>query len=118
MADVLVRGLKVPKNCATCNRDLAAAVNCIYTQRLVLPTEHDMNAGRHPACPIHPIPPADVRPVVRGKWENETGYIFSELTERCYCPACRSFSYFGTLTRRNFCPDCGADMREVKTNEK
>lgn len=56
MADVLIRGLDVPKNCATCNRDLAAAVNCIYTQRLVLPTEHDMNAGRHPACPILPIP--------------------------------------------------------------
>lgn len=55
MADVLVRGLDVPKNCATCNRDFAAAVNCIYTQRLVLPTEHDMNAGRHPACPILPL---------------------------------------------------------------
>lgn len=56
MADCLVRGLKAPRSCAACNSDLAATVNCIYTQRLVLPEEHDMRAGRHPSCPLVPLP--------------------------------------------------------------
>lgn len=49
------------------------------------------------------IPAADVRPVVRGKWErNERGnYI---------CSNCKSEhnAVFGFI----FCPNCGADMRE------
>lgn len=55
MADAIVCGLEVPLNCASCRTDLAVAVNCIYVQRIVLPTEHDMKAGRHPDCPIIPI---------------------------------------------------------------
>ena len=60
---------------------------------------------------INSIPAADVRPVVRGKWEwnkNNGFYYCSECGsispredqdgEYCDCP--------------NFCPNCGADMRE------
>lgn len=86
MPDVLVRGLDVPKNCATCNRDLAAAVNCIYTQRLVLPTEHDMNAGRHPACPLIRInsveSPDDLVPI-----KPEVRSVAGGL-DLLICPAC------------------------------
>lgn len=64
------------------------------------------------------VPAADVRPVVRARWEDETGYIFSNLAQRVYCPACKSYAYFYPITAKNFCPNCGADMRKVKSDEK
>lgn len=51
------------------------------------------------------IPAADVRPVVRGKWE----YI-SFMT--CRCSVCKEV--FHELEGDNYCPNCGADMREAK----
>lgn len=62
MSDAIVCGLDVPRNCASCRTDLAVAVNCIYVQRIVLLTEHDMNAGRHPDCPLIPL---------KEGWQNE-----------------------------------------------
>lgn len=59
------------------------------------------------------IPTADVRPVVRARWEDETGYIFNLLAQRVYCPACKSYAYFYPITTKNYCPNCGADMRET-----
>ena len=48
---------KAPRSCAECDRDLAYFAGCIYTQRLVLPSEHDMNVGRHHLCPLIELPP-------------------------------------------------------------
>lgn len=59
------------------------------------------------------LPAADVRPVVRARWEDETGYIFINLAQRVYCPVCKSYAYFYPITAKNFCPNCGADMREA-----
>lgn len=61
---------------------------------------------------LEDISPADVRPVVRGKWIDEdlykqtmSGKTYDGFT---YCSDCkRSFS-FGYRSR--FCPNCGADM--------
>ena len=50
------------------------------------------------------IPAADVRPVVRGKWEPVGGSVFPMYA----CSQCHAISLGG-----NFCPNCGADMREV-----
>lgn len=55
MSAILIRGRKAPSCCASCNSELAAAVDCIYTKRLILPEEHDMRTGRHPDCPIIPV---------------------------------------------------------------
>ena len=63
--------------------------------------------------PKKDIKPADVRPVVREKWEDETDYIFNLPAQRVHCPACKSYAYFFPITTKNFCPNCGADMREV-----
>lgn len=46
------------------------------------------------------IPAADVRPVVRGKWETDTCHV--------YCSICGEYEN----NKSNFCPNCGADMRE------
>lgn len=52
---------------------------------------------------INEIPAANVRPVVRGRWLNETeleGHACGECSE---CHKIRVID--------NFCPNCGADMR-------
>jgi hypothetical protein len=53
---------------------------------------------------IESIPAADVRPVVRGKWN-------PNVPPRDLRPRC---SVCGELQpqKTNFCPNCGADMRE------
>jgi len=62
---------------------------------------------------IENIPAADVRPVVRGKWNRTDAY-----PHRLYCSVCyKTYLKNDELLERwefplNFCPNCGADMRE------
>ncbi len=49
------------------------------------------------------IPAADVRPVVRGKWE------YNPDDNIPYCSECM----MPQDSECNFCPNCGADMREI-----
>lgn len=56
MADILIKGIQIPKNCNYCNADLAYAAHCIMVQRIVLPSEYDVNE-RHPSCPLRDVPP-------------------------------------------------------------
>ena len=59
------------------------------------------------------FPAADVRPVVRGKWNRTDAY-----PHRLYCSVCyKTYLKNDELLERwefplNFCPNCGADMRE------
>ena len=57
---------------------------------------------------IRAIPAADVRPVVRGRWEKCVGE--NGVTSACRCSLCgfedNRFSMF------NYCPNCGAKMEE------
>lgn len=52
------------------------------------------------------ISPADVRPVVRYKWQT----LDTEFAGRAFVCPCN----FISTEKTNFCPDCGADMREVE----
>lgn len=61
---------------------------------------------------IKKIPAADVRPVVKAKWEwnDNNGYY--------YCGNCKAVSPREDqdgeyIDCPKFCPNCGADMREV-----
>ena len=62
---------------------------------------------------INEITAADVRPVVRGKWNRTDAY-----PHRLYCSVCyKTYLKNDELLERwefplNFCPNCGADMRE------
>lgn len=62
------------------------------------------------------IPPADVRPVVRGKWQKEDdGTLFyrcSACGKALY--GCFAEIYMGEV---HYCPNCGADMREAEEGE-
>ena len=51
------------------------------------------------------LPAADVRPVVRGKWECATPVT-------CKCSKCGHAIGDWYVARYNYCPNCGADMRE------
>lgn len=52
---------------------------------------------------IESVPAADVKPVVRGKWEHSRFYpVYQER-----CSVCEEWS----SDYANFCPYCGADMR-------
>ena len=70
------------------------------------------------------IPAADVRPVVRGKWEdvnvrdystNINGGLPLNVASMC-CSVCKRWHnevyHYGNPTEMaHFCPNCGADMR-------
>lgn len=76
---------------------------------------------------------ADVRPVVRGKWEKvgeqmlinlenareqyaELGYPHRKILN-LRCSSCRKVTMVDSSIAYDFCPHCGADMREVKTDD-
>jgi len=51
------------------------------------------------------IPAADVRPVVRGKWQS-----WEQDKPPCKWYSC-DYCGFHALIESNYCPNCGADMR-------
>ena len=64
------------------------------------------------------LPAADVKPVVRGKWEEREVFTAKgnvDMLQSAFCPVCKRYhttpySYYFTVY--NYCPNCGADMRE------
>ncbi len=63
------------------------------------------------AC-VRAIPAADVRPVVRGKWEDNTkdgGWKCSECGFISYSVG--FYKRYKTKYWMRFCPNCGTDMR-------
>ena len=68
---------------------------------------------------IEQLPASDVRPVVRGKWEEvDRAPIFEGMEKHSTyrCSSCRAYQFYDVFddgtARYNFCPNCGADMRE------
>lgn len=84
-----------------------AAIKAVCTVAL-----HDGIRAAFKSC-IDDVPAADVRPVVRGKWNRTDAY-----PHRLYCSVCnKTYLKNDELLERwefplNFCPNCGADMRE------
>lgn len=63
---------------------------------------------------IRAIHAADVRPVVRGRW-NKTAALAPFEDDRFECSVCGSWPWWCGVTDANlpnFCPNCGADMME------
>ena len=87
---------------------------------------HGANSSEHQAwyreqdvyAAIKSIPAADVRPVVRGRWEKKiTGKPESGGTLGYFvCSVCSCRVWATALDGKlNFCPNCGADMRGEQT---
>lgn len=54
------------------------------------------------------LEPADVAPVVHGKWIEDEGEGYNGI----HCSQCRfPIPYGNVMMGYNFCPKCGADMR-------
>ena len=90
------------------SRQAAQAVLCDACGNAACPK------GLIPRCSYYDrmqdIPPADVRPVVRGKWIRKHDDV-------CYWSECSNCGEYPPKDRWNrewesaFCPNCGADMR-------
>ena len=89
---VYINGMEMPQNCEEC--DVKAV--CKNYWKLIR-EQHT----RPSWCPL--VPATDVRPVVRGKWNN----IIQGIIPSGQCSNCKAWD---KVTR--FCPNCGADMRE------
>ena len=81
-----------------------------YIEREAVLTLVEPDARPFLAERIKQLPAADVRPVVRGKWEpvvaaNEDG---SPYQAGIRCSECCHFDVW----EFNFCPNCGANMEE------
>ena len=70
---------------------------------------------------IQTLPAADVRPVVRGKWEEvDRAPIFEGMGEHSTyrCSSCRAYQFYDVFddgtARYNFCPNCGCAMEVDK----
>ena len=74
---------------------------------------HEMKMDiRPPIAVVRDFPPADVRPVMYGKWILENNRPKSYMR---VCSVCQKIAYFCTpVIPYIFCPNCGADMRGGK----
>lgn len=70
----------------------------------------DVANAQHFIAAIRNVPAADVRPVVRGRWNR---YEHDEELWCNYCSACNTYLPPGMDWTPNFCPNCGADMRDA-----
>ena len=58
---------------------------------------------------INAVPAANVRPVVRGKWNHDG----SDWKNRFICDQC-GYKWFFEAEEANFCPNCGCAMENEK----
>jgi len=71
-----------------------------------------LNDGTGYGEALNAIPAADVRPVVRGRWELVkepfgAGYVKCSVCAYTHCPP---YKVDGSGITHNFCPNCGAKM--------
>lgn len=86
MAGIYIADMKVPDCCFHCPQDLAVAVKCVRTRRLVPTWEHhSIQDGRHPDCPLVAVPD-------HGRTVDAT-YIRKEVISRCMDMADESYMY-------------------------
>jgi len=87
-----------------------------YINRTLAKAEFTGNfRDEYPTALIHAlidsVPAADVRPVVRGKWNAVKGALHPAETS-AVCSNCGFATMIHAQTFYNFCPNCGAWMEE------
>ena len=111
---VLIKGMKMPKGCATCpycNRAWdKPKCKAKSMQGRFMEQRFNLDRTRQKWCPL--VPAADVWPVVRAVWRR-----YSPFTDTYECSNCGE-QVIDQQFRTNFCPNCGADMRIFSTNCK
>lgn len=97
---------------ATEYRELNAVIKAIWSVKISPDAEIFNALKRAIEEEVKNIEPADVRPVVRGKWES---VMLDHERMGCrptahYCSECLQITWFRTF----YCPNCGADMRQER----
>ena len=89
MADIVIRGIEMPKSG--------------YVELLLKVQDREVYYNCMGEKKIHV---ADVTEVARGQWKTRKNW------SRCVCSVCS----WESGNSYNFCPNCGADMRVVSDN--
>ena len=82
MSSVIVKGMKMPETCWECTEsglNIGVAFfggRCPYCEKIC--TDHDMQTGRHPECPLGALPDAHGRLIDADKCE---GYFWEHLDD-------------------------------------
>jgi hypothetical protein len=84
------------------------ASDLIYREDAKDFARHAYHKGLNLVEYLDEVPTADVRPVVRGKWEVKSQKIRGYSIDFYKCSVCGN----EPDEKYNFCPQCGADMRE------
>lgn len=96
------------------------ASDLIYREDAKDFVRHAYHKGLNPVEYLDEVPAADVRPVVRGRWEdgnksikNPERYAFNWWCSICgtpqHTPVAKTLAEF--TTKNPYCHNCGADMR-------
>lgn len=93
--EYIEREAMVKASCERCNGEYAP---CVKEHCLLMEV-------------IHSIPAADVRPVVKGRWEYEWKPMLGDVLP-FKCSACGKWA----RTSYDFCPYCGASMSDGEDN--
>lgn len=77
-------------------------------------SEGELNMLKAAIYELRSFPPADVKPVERGKW------LWDKHYGEYYCDQCEEMMW-GNITLIeegvwSYCPSCGADMRQRRTD--
>lgn len=87
--------------CSICGRKIPVGEMCYGIKRNAALFFSGNTICKDCIAPENCEPPrADVRPVVRGRWEKDTPMGYKCSVCGCLMPG-----------KSNFCPNCGADMR-------
>ena len=115
MSCVYIPNMEMPQKCAECKFfawKRGTGQHCAIDENITFHAVidgFDVGYERKGNCPL--IPAADVRPVVRGRWEKGIGE--NGVTTALFCSCCHYENRH--WHEWNFCPNCGAEMREEQT---
>lgn len=95
---VVVKGMKMPENCWECvETDLNIAISvfggmCPFCEKIR--TDHDMQTGRHPECPLGALPDTHGRLIDANKCE---GYFWEHLDDNGMAAAMNAINDMPTI---------------------
>ena len=102
----MIAAFMVPQKRDFISRDDAKIAAWTILEGMGVSAKHNERLVEEVDAVVDDIPAADVRPVVRGKWQP---WEQDRPPLKWYsCDYCG----FHALSKSNYCPNCGADMRE------
>ena len=104
MADILIRGMKMPTSCEDCEIESGDEYDLCHICDLIYKgyTDDIRSKGRRDDCPLSEAPEQK-----HGKWLEQ---LYYEQFWANYCSECHAYLPQGMDWQPNYCPMCGARM--------